>query len=522
MTQQLGNFLSGRWQTGEGTETQLTDPVSGEKLATVSARGLDLASALDFARVRGGENLRALDYATRAKLLDDVANVLIAKRARYEEIAIANSGNTKIDAAIDIDGGIGTLKYFAKVGAGLGETKSLLDQGPVHLAKDEKFQAIHLLVPRRGVAIHINAFNFPSWGLWEKAAVSLLAGVPVLSKPASSTAWLAYEMVRDVIDAKVLPEGALSLLCGSAGGLFSHVTADDVIAFTGSHDTALKIRGDRNVMTRNVAVNVEADSINAALLGPDAAPGSTAFDAFVKEVVREMTVKAGQKCTAIRRVFVPAERAAAMAEALSAKLSSMQVGDPRKAETRMGPLVNRSQQAAVFEGIAMLAAGAKTLTGGKGAPKIEGIDPKVSAFVAPTLLQAADGSASAVHDIEVFGPVATIVPYKNEAEAFTLVRRGGGSLVASVFGTDTDFLARAARELGYVHGRILAVDPSIASSHTGHGIVMPQCNHGGPGRAGNGEELGGLHGLRFYHQRVAVQGSAEVLSSLTKEATPIH
>lgn len=521
LSPQLASFLSGRWQTGEGVETELRDPVTGNLLATVSARGIDLGSALNYARERAGPALREINFASRAKLLDAIANALTAKRAHYEEIAIANSGNTKNDAAIDIDGGIGTLKYFARLGAGLAEAKTLLDQGPVRLAKDEKFQAIHMLMPRRGIAIHINAFNFPSWGLWEKAAVSLLAGVPVLAKPASATAWLAHEMVRDVIEAKILPEGALNLLSGGAGDLFSHLTSEDVIAFTGSHDTAIKVRSDRYVMARGVAVNVEADSINAALLAPGEQAGTPAFDGFIKEVAREMTVKAGQKCTAVRRIFVPAEQVSAVAEALSARLAAATVGDPRKAETRMGPLVNRSQQAAVLDGISRLADVGKILTGGKDAPKIDGVDPKISAFVAPTLIQA-DANAGIVHETEVFGPVATLIPYKNDAEAFLLVRKGGGSLVVSVFGSDAEFLASAVRELGSTHGRILAVDPSIADSHTGHGIVMPQCNHGGPGRAGNGQELGGLNGLRFYHQRVAVQGSSELLKSLMREAAPIH
>lgn len=521
LSPQLASFLSGRWQTGEGVETELRDPVTGNLLATVSACGIDLGSALNYARERAGPALREINFASRAKLLDAIANALTAKRAHYEEIAIANSGNTKNDAAIDIDGGIGTLKYFARLGAGLAEAKTLLDQGPVRLAKDEKFQAIHMLMPRRGIAIHINAFNFPSWGLWEKAAVSLLAGVPVLAKPASATAWLAHEMVRDVIEAKILPEGALNLLSGGAGDLFSHLTSEDVIAFTGSHDTAIKVRSDRYVMARGVAVNVEADSINAALLAPGEQAGTPAFDGFIKEVAREMTVKAGQKCTAVRRIFVPAEQVSAVAEALSARLAAATVGDPRKAETRMGPLVNRSQQAAVLDGISRLADVGKILTGGKDAPKIDGVDPKISAFVAPTLIQA-DANAGIVHETEVFGPVATLIPYKNDAEAFLLVRKGGGSLVVSVFGSDAEFLASAVRELGSTHGRILAVDPSIADSHTGHGIVMPQCNHGGPGRAGNGQELGGLNGLRFYHQRVAVQGSSELLKSLMREAAPIH
>jgi 3,4-dehydroadipyl-CoA semialdehyde dehydrogenase len=519
----LESYLSGRWVRGEGVETRLVDPVKGDELATVSAKGLDLGGALDHARKLGQGSLRAMSYAARAKLIGALADVLVANRARYEEIATANSGNTKNDAAIDIDGGIGTLKYYARLGAGLGDTRMLLDEKPVRLAKAENYQAIHLLLPRRGVAVHINAFNFPSWGLWEKAAVSLLAGMPVLAKPASSTALLAHAMVKDVIAAKVLPEGALSLLCGGAGDLLGALGCDDVVAFTGSADTAVRVRGHGNVVARNVPVNIEADSINAALLAPGAAPGSAAFDAFVREVVRELPIKAGQKCTAIRRIFVPAEQAAAAADALAGKLKGTKVGDPRDADTRMGPLVTRGQQATAFEGIRRLASEAAVVCGGPDAPALDGIDQSKSAFVAPTLLRAKDaGSAKAVHEVEVFGPVATIVPYGDEADAVALIARGGGSLVASLYGEDTDLLARMVSEIGPGHGRILAVDPSIASAHTGHGIVMPQCNHGGPGRAGAGEELGGLFGLRFYHQRLAVQGSTDLLASLQAKAASSH
>src|SRR5712692_2261362 len=302
-------------------------------------------------------------------------------------MSIANSGNTKMDAAIDIDGGIGTLKYYARLGAGLGEARMLLDEKPVRLAKAENYQAIHVMVPRRGVAVHINAFNFPSWGLWEKAAVSLLAGVPVLAKPASSTALLAHAMVKDVIAAKVLPDGALSLLCGGAGDLLAALTSDDVIAFTGSADTAARVRGHADVVARSVPVNIEADSINAALLAPGSAPASASFDAFMREVVREMTVKAGQKCTAIRRIFVPADMAGAVADALAGKLKGTKVGDPRAADTRMGPLVTRTQQAAAFEGIRRLASEATVICGGADAPSLDGIDKSKSAFVAPTLLK---------------------------------------------------------------------------------------------------------------------------------------
>jgi len=371
--------------------------------------------------------------------------------------------------------------------------------------------------------VHINAFNFPSWGLWEKAAVSLLAGVPVLAKPASATALLAHAMIKDVIAAGALPAGALSLLCGSAGGLLEALTSEDLVAFTGSADTAVRVRGHPNVVAKNVPVNIEAGSINAALLAPDASPAGAAFDAFVRETVREMTVKAGQKCTAIRRIFVPAEMADAVADALSGKLKTTKVGDPRQADTRMGPLVTRAQQAAAFEGIRHLACEAAIVCGGADAPELDGIDKAKSAFVAPTLLRLkSTDNARAVHEVEVFGPAATIVPYRGEQDAAALIARGGGSLVASVYGEDKDFLARMVSEIAPSHGRILAVDPAIATAHTGHGIVMPQCNHGGPGRAGAGEELGGLFGLRFYHQRLAVQGSSELLASLQATAASLH
>ena len=522
MAESLESYLGGQWSRGQGVETELIDPTNGTVLASASAKGLDSHSALDFARSRGGPALRALSYAERAKLLGAVADVLTAHRARYEEIAVANSGNTKIDAAIDIDGGIGTLKYYARLGAPLGEAQALLDEKPVRLAKAENFQAIHLLTPRHGVAVHINAFNFPSWGLWEKAACALLAGMPMLAKPASATCWLSHQMVRDVIAAKVLPEGALSLLCGGIGDLLDHVTADDVIAFTGSSGTAQHIVAHPNVLRRGPRVNIEADSVNAALLAPGSAPATPAFDAFIKEVAREMTVKAGQKCTAIRRVFVPAERADAAAEALAARLAKVTVGDPRDEKTRMGPLVTRAQQDAALDGIRRLESEADFVTGSLNPPKLEGIDEDKSAFLAPTLLKVENGAGQAVHETEVFGPCATIVPYKDEADAFTLVARGGGSLVASVFGEDRDFLARAVMELGASNGRVLAVEPSIADAQTGHGIVMPQCHHGGPGRAGNGAELGGLYGLRLYHQRVAVQGSSDLLGALMTTTAPGH
>jgi len=318
-----------------------------------------------------------------------------------------------------------------------------------------------------------------------------------------------------VIAANVLPTGALNLLVGGAGDLLNAVTSDDVIAFTGSADTAARVRGHANVVARSVSVNIEADSINAAVLAPDAAGGGAAFDAFVREVVREMTVKAGQKCTAIRRIVVPADKADAIAEALAAKLKGTKVGDPRQEDTRMGPLVTRGQQAAAFDGIRRLAIEAAVVCGGAEPPALAGIDRDKSAFVAPTLLKLNDASkAQAVHEVEVFGPAATVVPYRNEQEAVQLIARGGGSLVTSLYGEDHAFLGRMVSEIGPSHGRLLVVDPAIASAHTGHGIVMPMCKHGGPGRAGGGEELGGLAALWFYHQRTALQGPAAQIKAI--------
>ncbi len=426
-------------------------------------------------------------------------------------------GNTKADAAVDVDGSIGTLKYFAKIGAKLGEAHLLRDGSPMRLARDQNFQGLHVGVPLDGVAVHINAFNFPAWGLWEKVAVSLLAGVPVVSKPATSTAWLAQEMVHAVIDAGILPPGSLSILCGSPNDLLDHLRLGDAVAFTGSADTGEGIRQHPRIREQGVRLNIEADSLNAALLGTDAAPGSPSFDFFVREVVREMTLKTGQKCTAIRRVLVPAEHTAATADAIAAALAKIVVGDPSNPSVNMGPVVNMAQRKSVEEGIRKLSAQAKIVYSPEPFGPVDA-DTAKGAFVPPTLLKLNDGGGEMIHELEIFGPVATVVPYRDKADAFAVAQRGGGSLAASVFSADNAFLTEAAVALGTTHGRLLLVDPAIGDSHTGHGIVLPSLMHGGPGRAGGGEELGGLHGLWFYHQRVAMQGSTTTLSALTAQA----
>ena len=514
----LQSYLGGKWQAGAERGAPLVNPCDGTVLAWASSQGLDLKAALDYSRNVGGPELRKLTYAQRAELLGKIADLLATRRDQWYEIARKNSGNTKADAAIDVDGSIGTLKYFAKIGAKLGDAHLLRDGSPMRLARDQNFQGLHVGVPLDGVAVHINAFNFPAWGLWEKAAVSLLAGIPVLSKPATSTAWLAQEMVHAVIAAGILPPGALSMLCGSPNDLLDHLRLGDAVAFTGSADTGEGIRQHARIRQQGVRVNIEADSLNAALLGSDAVPGSPSFDFFVREVVREMTSKTGQKCTAIRRVLVPAEHAAAVTDAIAAALSKIVVGDPANASVNMGPVVNMAQRKSVEEGIRKLSAQATIAYLPEPFAPVDA-DAVKGAFVPPTLLKLSDSVDRAmVHELEIFGPVATVVPYRDKADAFAVARRGGGSLAASVFSGDTGFLAEAAVALGTTHGRLLLVDPAIGDSHPGHGIVLPSLMHGGPGRAGGGEELGGLHGLWFYHQRVAMQGSATTLSALAEQA----
>jgi 3,4-dehydroadipyl-CoA semialdehyde dehydrogenase len=517
----LKNYLEGRWVQGKGTGLNLLNPTNGDIVASCSTDGIDFDRALAFARTAGGPALRALTISARAALVGKIADILAGHRDRWFEIARINSGNTKADASIDVDGAIGTLKYFSKLGMGLGDSKILVDSPAARLARDPNFQASHIGVPLKGVAVHINAYNFPAWGLWEKVSVSLLSGVPVFAKPASATAWLAQEMVERVIESGVLPQGALSIACGPAYDLLEHLQLGDVVCFTGSAATGGIIRRHPVVLDRGIRVNIEADSLNAAILGPDTEAGSPAFEFFAREVVREMTVKTGQKCTAIRRILVPAGQAAAALDAIRSRLQQLAVGDPANSSVGMGPLVDMKQRSAVEEGIRKLSSGAEIVYQHDSAVLVDA-DATRGAFSGPALLRA-EAASTLSNELEVFGPVATLMSYQNKHDTFSMAEAGGGSLAASVFSADPAFLEEAAIALGPSHGRILLVDPSIGDSHTGHGIVMPSCTHGGPGRAGGGEELGGLRGLWFYHQRVAVQGSASVLGAVTQDgAAPLN
>ncbi|KRC23970.1 3,4-dehydroadipyl-CoA semialdehyde dehydrogenase [Acidovorax sp. Root217] len=514
MTELLSNYAAGRWQAGTGNGTPLFDPVLGNELVRVDATGLDLPEAFAFARQQGGAALRALTYRERAALLAAIVKVLLANRDAYYEIATANAGTVKNDSGVDIDGAIFTLGQYAKWGDALGDARALRDGDAARLGKDPAFQSQHLSVPTQGVALFINAFNFPSWGLWEKAAPALLSGVPVIVKPATATAWLTQRMVKDVVDAGVLPAGALSVIAGSSAGMMDQLRPFDVVSFTGSAETAGVIRSHPAVAQRSVRANIEADSLNSAVLLPGEAPGSEAFNLLVREVVREMTVKSGQKCTAIRRILVPAEVYDAAAEAIAAKLAGISVGNPRDAGVRMGSLVSRAQLAAVREGLAALQAQTTVLHDGRDRPLVDA-DPAVAACIGPVLLGARDADAAQqVHDVEVFGPVATLLPYRDSAHAIALAHRGQGSLVTSLYGSDEAALAQTALAVAASHGRVHVITPDVAQTHSGHGNVMPMSQHGGPGRAGGGAELGGLRALDFYHQRTAVQASPSVLAAL--------
>ncbi|NPC58813.1 3,4-dehydroadipyl-CoA semialdehyde dehydrogenase [Caenimonas soli] len=514
MTELLLNHLGGRAQAGSGQGTLLVDPVLGTELVRVDSTGLDLAAGFAYARDNAGPALRAMTYAQRGEMLAAAGKVLQARRDEYYAISTANSGTVRNDTAVDVDGAIYTLGSYARIGATLGARTHLVDGDAASLSKDGAFQSQHVQVPTRGVALFINAFNFPAWGLWEKAAPALLSGVPVIVKPATATAWLTQRMVHDVIEAGVFPPGALSVVCGSSAGLMDQLKPFDVVSFTGSAETAAVIRSHPAITRGSVRVNIEADSINSALLLPGEAPDSASFDLFAKEVAREMTVKSGQKCTAIRRVFVPESLFDAAAESIAARLRKTTVGNPRNDSVRMGSLVNRAQFDTVQSGLAALKAHARTLYDGDSHELIDA-DKVIACCMGPTLLGASDPDNNAsVHDTEVFGPVATLMPYCNISHALQLVHRGQGSLVVSLFGSDDAALGASALELAGSHGRVHVVTPEVGSTHSGHGNVMPQSLHGGPGRAGGGEELGGARALNFYHRRAAIQAAVPVISRI--------
>ncbi|MEW5420528.1 3,4-dehydroadipyl-CoA semialdehyde dehydrogenase [Amorphus sp. 3PC139-8] len=513
----LESYVVGRWVAGEGEGRPFVDPTTGEELGRIDATGIDGAAVLDHARSVGGPALAGLSFAERGAILKVIADTLTANRDAYGEIARKNSGNTVRDAAVDIDGGIATLKVYARLGQSLGEAKTIVEPGTEQLSRAGTFAARHIWTSRPGAALQINAFNFPSWGMWEKVATALLAGVPSVAKPASATAWLSYQMVADVIAAGVVPDGALQIVCGGGQSLVSALTPFDSLAFTGSAATGATLRAD--AAEAQPRITIEADSINATILGPDAGPDSEIFALAVREVVGALSVKAGQLCTNIRRVLVPAAHAEAFRDAVAAKVAALTVGNPADQSVRVGPLVDLGQRQAALDGIEALSREAAVVAGGGIPNAVVGADPETGAFVAPTLLYCADPAAArAVHEIEVFGPCATVMPYESVSDAVALAARGSGSLALSLFSDDAAVKRTAVLGVAPYHGRVMSVDGEVGRDHTGHSIVMPQCVHGGPGRAGGGEELGGARGLRLHMQRTAVQGGPGFLGELAADA----
>jgi len=517
MTQILQSFIAGRWLGEQGAQP-LRSAIDGRPVASTHAEAIDFGEALAHARTVGLRNLLAMDFQQRAQRLRALAKYL----AEHKEVLYAvsaHTGATRADSWIDIEGGAGTLAAYAGFGGNELPSGNLVHEGPaMPLGKKGAFAGTHILVPRRGVAVHINAFNFPVWGLLEKWAPSFLAGMPCIGKPATATSYLTEALVRLMHRSGLLPEGSLQLVIGSTGDLLERLDGADVVTFTGSADTAAKLRVHPNVVRQSIPFNAEADSLNCAVLAPDVAPEDEEFDLFVKEVAREMTVKAGQKCTAIRRAIVPRRHLDEVAARLRARLAKVVVGNPALEEVRMGALASHAQREDVAGRVQALLARAELVFGERDgfAPRGEGVAE--GAFFAPTLLLARDPlHDDAVHDIEAFGPVSTLMAYDDIDEALALAARGKGSLVGTLVTKDPATAAHFVPVAAAHHGRLLVLDREAAAESTGHGSPLPMLKHGGPGRAGGGEELGGLRAVRHYLQRAAVQGSPTMLAAVTGE-----
>jgi oxepin-CoA hydrolase/3-oxo-5,6-dehydrosuberyl-CoA semialdehyde dehydrogenase len=517
----LKNYVRGEWVEGCGAGTDLFNAVTGEKIAEASTGGIDFKEALRYGRTVGGPALRAMTFHERARMLKALAQYLTARKEQFYEVSKA-TGATKGDSWIDIDGGFGTLFAYASRGRKEFPDETFYVDGAMEMiSKEGTFVGRHICVPLEGVAVHINAFNFPVWGMLEKLSTSLLAGVPTITKPATVTSFLTEAVAQAMVESTILPPGAFQLLCGSAGDLLDHLDCQDAVAFTGSASTGQMLKVGRAMVANSVRFNQEADSLNFSMLGPDARPGTEEFDLFIKEVVREMTVKAGQKCTAIRRTMVPAEMVEDVTRALTKRLEGVTIGDPSKDGVRMGPLAGKTQVREVGESVAKLRQATEVVFGGFDTMKVVGADPERGSFY-PTMLLYDDRpfERTAPHDVEAFGPVNTVMPYGSLDEAVALINLGRGSLVGSMFTADPATAKTVVLGTAAYHGRIMIVDRTSAKESTGHGSPLPHLVHGGPGRAGGGEEMGGVRGVLHYMQRTALQGSPTVLSAITRQWLP--
>jgi oxepin-CoA hydrolase / 3-oxo-5,6-dehydrosuberyl-CoA semialdehyde dehydrogenase len=516
----LENYIAGQWITGDGEGQPLYNAATGTLITHATSKGIDFAAALEYARTKGSPALRKMTFHERGRMLKALALYLREHLDLFYSISY-QTGATKADSWIDIEGGIGNLFANASLRRKFPDEPFCLDGEGHNLGKNGSFMAQHILVPKEGVAVHINAFNFPVWGMLEKIAVNLLAGVPAIVKPATITSFLTEAVVRKIVASNILPEGALQLICGSAGDLLDHVTAEDVITFTGSASTGLMLRQHRNILSQNVPFTMEADSLNCIVLGEDVVPGMPEWDIFIKEVRKEITVKAGQKCTAIRRIFVPSNKMEDVHIALGKALSQTTIGNPLNETVRMGPLAGQDQRKEVRTQVQKLLASSQVIYGSLDSVNVIDADIEKGAFLSPLLLLNENPfHTNEAHDVEAFGPVATLMPYDGIDNAIALAKKGKGSLCTSVVTADAKLAKQYVLGAATHHGRILILNNECAKESTGHGSPLPLLVHGGPGRAGGGEEMGGVRGVKHYMQRVAVQGSPTMITAVTNVYQP--
>ena len=515
--QTFQNYILGHWVSGQGVEIEQFNALTGAKIGEVSSVGIDFEEVLHFGRSVGGPPLRKMTFQERGRMLKALALYLVERKEKYYEVS-ALTGATRIDSWIDIEGGIGNLFANASLRRQFPDLPYYVDGSAAPLSKNGTFIGHHIMLPKQGVAVHINAFNFPVWGMLEKIAVNFMAGVPAVVKPSEYTSFLTEVVVRDIITSNILPQGALQLIVGLGRGILDHVQTEDTVTFTGSAKTGKALKALPQIAERSVSFNLEADSLNACILGEKAVPGTPEFDLFIKEVVKEITIKTGQKCTAVRRIFVPDSLIDDVQAALSKRLASTVVGDPSVEGVRMGALVSHLQRDRVREHATTLARTQNLVYGSIDEVLVKGADAKLGAFISPLLFRNNDPFENTdVHDIECFGPVATLMPYKSMDDAITLARMGKGSLVSSIVTPDDQEAMDYVLGAGSMHGRVLVLNERCAKESTGHGSPMPLLTHGGPGRAGGGEEMGGKRGVLHYLQRTAIQGHPTTISKITQQ-----
>ena len=518
--QKLGNYITGNWINGDGEGTELYNAVNGNIITNATSQGLDFESVLKYGREKGNPALRKMTFQERGRMLRALALHLLKHKETFYAISY-QSGATRIDSWIDIEGGIGNLFSNATLRRKLPDETFCLDGDSINLSKENTFMGHHILVPKEGVAVHINAYNFPVWGMLEKIACNLLAGMPAVVKPATVTSYLTEAVVREIIASKILPEGALQLICGSAGNMLNYVTSQDVVTFTGSAQTGLKLKSNQNILKESVPFNMEADSLNCIVLGTDVEPGMPEWDIFIKEIKKEMTVKAGQKCTGIRRIFVPQNKIDDVQKAITKALETTVIGNPLNEKVRMGALSGQDQRNDVRNQVQKLLASSQIIYGSLDSVAVIDADAKAGAFMSPVLLlNTTPFSSEEPHNIEAFGPVSTIMPYDDIYDAIALSKKGKGSLCSSIVTADAKIAKQYVIGAATHHGRILVLNAACAKESTGHGSPLPSLVHGGPGRAGGGEEMGGIRGVKHYLQRTAIQGSPDMITAISNVYQP--